>query len=76
MFQNCDNVGNEEREKTIKDKQKNELLYLSRGFGLAGKGVKNTLPLILAGLGPITVTQSTTNNNDQNTTIKRIQEIG
>ena len=64
-YYNCVNVGNEEKKDNKNQKQEQIMLYLSRGFGLAGKRVNNTLPLILAGLGPITVTQSTTNNNEQ-----------
>jgi len=40
----CVNVGNEERKNTIHYKTKKlNLLYLSRGFGLAGKGVKQII---------------------------------
>ena len=43
MYYNCVNVGNEEKKDNKKQKQ--IMLYLSRGFGLAGKRVKQIITL-------------------------------
>ena len=45
ILYNCVNVGNEEKKDNKNQKQEQIMLYLSRGFGLAGKRVKQIITL-------------------------------